>query len=143
MCSSGLGRFTLGPLVKPVDTAWAGETESLKEEIIRGILNDFKLEFYFDPKTRGKTYEAIIKDFSREDERTYAVIDALNSFLVISIPDKKRYPVCGGACSKIFRLNKVREDLVTATRTQGLRRKFTVPAREEDFPFDEPEKTPR
>lgn len=108
-------------------------TSAIKEEIIRGILIDLQLEFYVNPSLRGKSFEAVIKDFSPDDEQTYAIIDELNSFFVISISDKKKNPVCGTACSKVLKLNKVKKGLVALTRERALQRQFTVPLREEDL----------
>ena len=115
-------------------TTLAGEAENSKETIIRGILADFQLEHFADPKLRGKTFDVVIKDFSPDDDETYVIIDKLREFYVISIADKRRSPVCGSACSNVFRLSKVRNDLVTLTRAKGLLRRFTVPKRKEDLP---------
>jgi hypothetical protein len=115
--------------------AFASEPEGTKDEIIRGILSDFQQEFFINPRLRGKTFEVVIKDFSVDDAKTYALIDALSSFFVISIPDKRDNPVCGSACSKRHRLGKVRKELIAITRAKGLKRQFTVPQQQEDLPL--------
>ncbi len=126
--------LTSWALAVPTLGAQADEAESAKEEIIRGILIDFQHEHYVDPNKCGRIYSVVIKDFCPDDKKTYAIIDQLQEFFVISIPAKKKSPACGKACSSIHWQRKVRKDLVALTRAKGLKRHFTVPLRAEDLP---------
>lgn len=78
--------------------------------------------------------QVLIKDFSLGDKETYAIIGELNYFFVISIPEKKKRPICGAACSNVFQLDKAKEVLVAATITHGVRREFVIPLTEEELP---------
>jgi len=113
----------------------AGETDHWKEETIRGILSDLQLMYYANPKYRGKTFEVVIKDFKPGEKETYVIIDQLKRFFVMNLQDEKeKYKLCGFACSQDFPLGKVKKNLVTDTRTNGLSRQFRIPIKQEDLP---------
>ncbi|MGH7404255.1 MAG: hypothetical protein ACREJA_00045 [Candidatus Methylomirabilales bacterium] len=120
-----------GALTSPPRLAPMGSNRDFKEALIERMLTSLGDLYSTNLKLRGKTFDVVIRDFSPEDdEETYAIIDELERFWVINLPGKTKWKTLGveGICvCKELSLRKVREDLVSATRNNGLRRQFTVP----------------
>jgi hypothetical protein len=84
---------------------------------------------YSDPLIRGKTFEVLIKDFSLQDEETYAIVEERDDFWVISLPaERKELFGTDDICvCRVLSLRKVTRDVVNNTRNNAIVRKFTVP----------------
>lgn len=107
-----------------------------KDVMLRQTVEEFQRLFYNDPNKRGKTFDVIIKDFGVDDEETYAIVDQISRFYMISLwayesKDQGVERVC--VCSESS-IGRVREDLIAQTRSKGIPRQFTVPVREQDLP---------
>ena len=100
-----------------------------KEDLIDDILTDLGRVYFVDLDKRGRTYDVLIKDFSSDDDETYAIVEELDRFWIIILPKqlKKNIGVEEVCACRDFDLSKVRKDLVDITRTHGLRMRFTVP----------------
>ncbi|TLY24396.1 MAG: hypothetical protein E6K64_06885, partial [Nitrospirae bacterium] len=61
---------------------WAGEAAQGKEDVIKGILGNFQLSYYFDKENRGKAFSLLIKDFDLDDDETYAISENEKRFWV-------------------------------------------------------------
>lgn len=109
--------------------------EKAKEIVIQDILKKLAALYYVFAQDRGKTFAVIIKDFSLEDEKTFAVVDD-KAFWVIILPArmKKDLGEESVGIGQEFALKKVRKDLIALTRAKGLKRQFTVPLRAQELP---------
>lgn len=99
-----------------------------KEELISAILADLARVYFVDVDKRGKTYNVLVKNFTPDDDETYVIIEELNRFWIIFLPNKLKKTigieeVC--ACAD-FELSKVRKELVTVTREMAVKAQFKV-----------------
>jgi hypothetical protein len=84
-----LGAFILaGPLSTSVLSAEfpRSAVPLTKDEVLTRALYQFEVGHSIDPKTVGKTLTVVIKDFSLEDEETYAIVEEDKEFWIITLP---------------------------------------------------------
>jgi hypothetical protein len=101
-----------------------------KDDFINDILSQLKGSYSGDPLLAGKTFRVDIKDFSLDDEETYALVEGLDDFWIIVLPMKwkKLYGTDQELCvCRSHKLQFVRKELVRATLTNSVVRQFTVP----------------
>lgn len=99
-----------------------------KDEVLADILYQFEVGYSIDPKMVGKTLTVVIKDFSLEDEETYAIVEEDKDFWIITLPVKwhQLHGYYGAYVGVSHKANLVRKELVSTTREHGTIFYFTV-----------------
>lgn len=102
---------------------------STKEDYINEILSQLGKLYYSNPMVRGKQFEVLIRDFSLNDDETYAIVDALDNFWLINLPvgRKKTFGTEGISVWKSFSIDNVEKTAIDETRKKAIKRQFTVP----------------
>lgn len=97
-----------------------------KATIVNEIVMQLEHWYASDPSFQGRTITVIIKDFSLNDEETYAIIEDINAFWIVSLPAERRKlfgteDVC--VC-RALNFDKVERTLAEDIRRNGIVRKF-------------------
>jgi len=100
----------------------------MKDEVLADVLYQFEAEYSIDPKMVGKILTVIIKDFSLEDEETYAIVEEEKEFFIITLPVRwnQLHGYYGACVCRSHKTKLVRKELVSMTREQGTVFYFTV-----------------
>jgi len=92
-----------------------------KDDVLARALYQFEVGYSIDPKLVGKTLTIVIKDFSLEDEETYAIVEEEKEFWIITLPRRwnELHGYYGVFVGRSHKVNLVRKELVSVTREQG------------------------
>ncbi len=100
-----------------------------KDVVIADVLYQLEGLYSLDPKRTGKTLTVVIKDFSLEDDETYAIVEEHKDFWIITLPVRwNTLHGYYGVCVCISHKTKlVRKELVSTTIEEGTVLYFNVP----------------
>lgn len=126
------GLFSISALVSGADFPTREELRArfpTKGEIIARIMQQLENTYSIDPKLTGRTLTAVIKDFSLDDEETYAIVEEMEKFWIITLPVRwdTLHGYYGTHVGPSHKVELVRKELVSLTREQGIIFYFTVP----------------